>query len=250
MGTMIFNGVSTVDMGVVIQSPPVYEFPSPNYELVKIEGKSGDFIIDRDSYQNVRRTYYLASVFRSNTSFVANANSIVSWLMSARGYARLEDSYEPEYFRLAVFRDSGEMRNLYDKATTLEVSFDCKPQRFLKKGEEPFEINTLNSYVRVVNPTNFIALPEITIKGVGIEIDFFSGEDFANPDKESITQINFTTEGIIDSDLQDSYNSSEYLNNQVVMTNGFPKLYPGVNWIRVRGTTLEKCSIRPRWWTL
>lgn len=252
MGTMIFNGISTVDMGVVIQSPPVYEFPAPDYEVTHVEGKSGDIIIDKGSYQNVKRTYYLASVFRQNTSFISNAASIVAWLRSAKGYARLEDSYEPEHYRLAMFRNPGEMVNYQDRATVLQVSFDCKPQRYLKTGDDPISITSKDVYIKVVNPTMFLALPEITIEGVNLLISFYSGEDYNNPGEQSSAQISFSGEGIIDSELQDCYKEGSYLNtnSQVVLVGGFPKLYPGTNWIKVSGTTLTKVSIKPRWWTL
>ena len=59
MGTMIFNGFSTVDAGVVIQTPPVYEFPSRRSEVIQIQGKNGDIVIDKNSFNNVNREYNL-----------------------------------------------------------------------------------------------------------------------------------------------------------------------------------------------
>ena len=64
MGTMIFNGISTVDLGVIIQTPPIYEFPVKRVDTVQIEGKNGDIIIDKNSFDNVSREYNIASVFR------------------------------------------------------------------------------------------------------------------------------------------------------------------------------------------
>lgn len=250
MGEMMFNGVSTKDMGVVIQTPPVYEFPSRDYTVTHIPGKTGDILIDNGSYQNVKRTYYLASVFRPNTSFVMNATAIVSWLMSAKGYVRLEDSYESEYYRLAMFRNPGQMQNLFDKATVLPVTFECKPQRYLKTGEKEQEITQLDQYIKIVNPTNYIALPEIVVEGTDLVINVYSGDDYNQPDKTSQVDIGFVGEGVINSELQDCHNETEYLNNDVILTNGFPKLYPGVNWIKVSGTALVSFKVKPRWWTL
>ena len=250
MGAMIFNGVSTEDMGVVIQTPPVYEFPTKDYLVVHVEGKTGDIVINNDSYQNVKRTYYLASVFRPNTSFVLNATAIVSWLMSAKGYARLEDSYESEYYRLAMFRNPGQMVNMFDKATTLPVVFECKPQRYLKTGDIEVDVPTLETYIQIINPTNFIALPEITVEGTVLDISFYAG-DYNAPDNLSVVGVRFDgVEGTIDSELQDCYAGNTYLNSEVTLTNGFPKLYPGVNWVKVSGTSLSNLKIKPRWWTL
>ena len=153
MGNLIFNGVSTVDLGAVIQTPPVYEFPSKTYEHIKIEGRSGDLLIDNNSYDNVERKYYLALAFLKNSVFVTNARMIVEWLHSVKGYARLEDTYEPEYYRMAAFENPGSLPNLYDEATALEVVFKCKPQRYLKSGEEPILISSseLNETYKITN---------------------------------------------------------------------------------------------------
>jgi len=111
-------------------------------------------------------------------------------------------------------------------------------------------VNTKDVYIKITNPTLFLALPEITIEGVGLTVSFYSGEDYNNPGVQSSAAISFTGEGIIDSELQDCYKQNSYVNNQVSLVNGFPKLYPGVNWVKVSGTTLTKLSIKPRWWTL
>ena len=250
MSSMTFNGISTVDKGAVIQSPPVYEFPAKDYEVLHIEGKSGDILIDKGSYQNTKRTYYLAVVFGAGTSFVSNAAAVVAWLTSASGYARLEDTYEPLYYRKAMFRGAGELPNLYDQASVIQAVFECKPQRYLKTGDTPVSITALDQYILIENPTNFIALPEITMDGVGLTVNFYSGESYLSPTNVSSFVASFTGEAVIDSELQECYKSSGYVNSQVAMTNGFPKLYPGKNWIKITGTTLTKFSIKPKWWVL
>ena len=108
-------------------------------KLYRYREKKGTFVIDKNSFNNVNREYNLASVFRKNDSFIGNVRVLVDWLSSVSGYARLEDSYEPEYFRLAMFRAGGQLPNFYDKATAMIVRFECKPQRFLKTGEIPIE---------------------------------------------------------------------------------------------------------------
>lgn len=240
--TIIFNGVSTEDLGLVIQAPPSYDFPRKDYEVTHVPGRSGDIVIDKGSYQNSKRTYYLASAFKPGISFITNASEIVKWLTSANGYARLEDSYEPEYFRLAMFNSDGSMQNYYNQATMINVSFECKPQRYLKSGELPIDLSGVTEFC-IDNPTNYVSLPEITIKGNDVKITFES-----NQTKSAVT-INSNLEAIIDSELQESYNSEKLLNNVTVLENGFPKLYPGSNIIKIEGA-IEKLSIKPRWWIL
>lgn len=258
MGTMIFNGFSTVDAGVVIQTPPVYEFPSRRSEVIQIQGKNGDIVIDKNSFNNVNREYNLASVFRKNDSFIGNVRVLVDWLSSVSGYARLEDSYEPEYFRLAMFRAGGQLPNFYDKATAMVVRFECKPQRFLKAGEVDIEFTRSThpdaSFHKIENPTKYLALPEINVTGGVVSIELRSGDDYNNPDNKTILTVTDNTilEKItIDSDIQDVYTASSFLNNKVEVTNGFPKLYPGNNWIKITYLSSNTVvTIKPRWWVL
>lgn len=48
----------------------------------------------------------------------AAASKIVQWLMSGRGYCRLEDSYEPDCYRMASYAgpfDAANWMNLYGR---------------------------------------------------------------------------------------------------------------------------------------
>ena len=101
--------------------------------LYKFKEKNGDIVIDKNSYNNVVREYNIASVFCSAANFIPKVRELVDWLTSANGYARLEDSYEPDYFRLAMFRSGGQLPNFYDQATAFSLKFECKPQRFFEK---------------------------------------------------------------------------------------------------------------------
>ena len=251
MGNLVFNGVSTVDMGVVIQTPPVYEIPSRVYEITSIPGRSGDLIIDKQSFQNVTRKYYLALGFRRNSNFVTNAKMLVEWLLSVSGYARLEDSYEPDYYRIAAVQAPDSLLNLYDEATAVEVSFNCKPQRYLKSGEIPIIVENFSTIVKITNNTKCIALPKILVEGTGgVNLEIRSGLDWNNYTNISVLTSSFNNNFTIDSDMQDCYSSTDYVNNLVTLTNGFPKLYPGNNWLQLTGTDLRKLEITPRWWTL
>lgn len=251
MGNLLFNGISTLDMGVQIQSPPSHEFPNRRYNTITIDGKNGIFVIDKKSYENVERSYVLTAPFGENGNLSSISKMILDWLLAPKGYARLEDSYEPEYYRMAFFENNGQLPNMVDMATGLEVIFNCKPQRYLKDGEKTITIDTLDTWMRIINPTNYEALPEITLQGSSdLEVIFLKGDNYDTGVETSSFTSSYTSEFIIDSELQECYNSVEYVNNSVILTNEFPKLYPGVNWIKITGSSLTKFNIKPRWWTL
>ena len=164
MGNLIFNGISAEDLGLVIQSPPAYTFPAKDLSTTHVPGRNGDLILDNYCYNNVDRVYSIASVFRPGTGFIANSEKIIKWLTSPTGYCRLEDSYDPLVYRMASYAASGSLSNYYDQATSLSITFNCKPQRYLKSGEK--QVNYSGSEITIDNPTTETALPIITVSGI------------------------------------------------------------------------------------
>lgn len=267
MGWLKFNNVTTnkddsdpnatIFEGVVIQAPPIYEVATKNYDVLDIEGKNGGIVIDKGYYSNTQREYNLASAFDNDGNFISKVRQFVDWLMKPSGYARLEDSYEPDYFRLAMYIGGGQLPNLYDKATGIIVRFNCKPQRFLKTGDIPIVFTeTQSTWYMIENNTINIALPEITFEGQACKIEVISGEDVNNPDHITVFDTvealgNVNSKFTIDSELQDVYSNTEYVNDKVTLSNGFPKLYPGKNWIKITfEPSTSEVSIKPRWWVI
>lgn len=262
MGNLIFNRFSIKDYGIVVQTFPSYEYPENVYEIIHIDGKNGDFVLDKNSFKNVERTYYLAAAVNLGSTFTKNANKLISGFKSVKGYARLEDSYEPEYFRLAMFRESGEVKNIYNEAYTVEAVFDCKPQRFLKIGEtvKEYHYPLSGDIITIINPTKFISEPLIefeidasSVVGDNVILEF---EHLENGEIKNTTDVLIDKNvgsGVIDSELQDCLNYDSgisYINNDIELTHGFPKLYPGKNFIHVNSTGVVRINITPRWWTL
>jgi phage-related protein len=242
MGNLKFNGVSTADLGLVIQTPPAYTFPAKDTETQHVPGRNGDVVIDNDCYENVERSYSLACVFRQGTDFVENSQKIIAWLNSLSGYARLEDSYDPLVYRIAAYKGSGSLPNLFDIATTLDVVFVCKPQRFLKSGEKDVEFDS--NIAEIKNPSDEKSLPVITITGVAAssldDVILLTDKDSDGNIVSSITisalPVNSVT---LDSEAQSVYyDSSRYLTEYVGL-NGkiFPTLGKGVSTISINAYT-------------
>ena len=238
MGIILFNGISSKDVSIEVEHFPKYEVPERDYEVVHVPGKNGDIFIDKGSYQNVSRAYEIA--FGSYVrDYAVMANVVSEWLHSASGYARLEDTYEPEYYRLAVYEENLELSNILNQAGRATISFNCKPQRYLKSGERPIKINSSPTLVR--NPTKFAALPKITVNGSG------AGYIRIGDYMVRISSIDGTI--VIDSDIQDAYYNLENKNSLITLYKGFPKIDRGNIEISYSGgvTNLE---VIPRWWTL
>lgn len=237
MGVVIFNGVSSQDYGIQVEHPPGYHTPARDYEVIHIPGRNGDLVIDNGSYQNVTRSYQIA-IGSLEKDFTSMANAIAEWLNSASGYARLEDSYEPEYYRMAMYQDEAEIENILQHAGRAAVDFNCKPQRFLKSGEEILRFSQ-NTTLR--NPTGFSSLPCVTVYGSGRGVLNIGGYT------ASISNINGSI--VLDSEIQDAYRGNVNRNADVTLSNGFPEFVPGENPIALSGG-ITYVEVVPRWWTL
>ena len=236
MGIIIFNGTSSMDLHTLVQHPPEYEFPEKDCESTHVPGRNGDIVNDTGTWKNVNRTYKLGIDAR-RISYTEVASKLVQWLHSASGYARLEDSYEPDFYRMAVYKDAGTISNIYNKAGEIDITFECKPQRYFKSGEE---VTVFKSNMEYRNPTDFPSNPKIIVRG--------SGSGYISIGSQSIQVLNIINGMVIDCELQDAYFGNMNCNSNIKVTE-FPKLLAGNNSIAFSGgiTSLE---ILPRWWTL
>ena len=234
MGVIIFNNKSSADCRIQVAHPPGYAYPERDYTITHIPGRNGDIIQDNGCYKNVERTYEV-SFDAPNEDFATYANAVSAWLHSTTGYARLEDSYEPNYYRMATYQESNIFENLYNQAGTATIVFECKPQRFLKTGDNTI---TIQNSLTIMNPTGFEAYPLFKVTGTsgvltvnGNSITFSSIDDFV----------------MLDCELQDAY--KETINKNSTVSGTFPVLKPGSNTISWTGD-ISSVTMKPRWWTI
>ena len=237
MGIVMFNGISSLDYGIQVEHPPEYQAPARDYEVIHVPGRNGDLVIDNGSYQNVNRSYQMA-IGDKRKDYTSMANAISEWLHSVSGYARLEDSYEPEYYRMAMFQDEISIENIMQHAGRLTVDFNCKPQRFLKSGEEIIKISKRTT---LYNPTGFNSLPCITVYG--------SGRGVLSIGQHTITISNINGSIVLDSEIQDVYKGTVNRNADVTLNKSFPEFVTGENSIAWSGG-ITYVEVIPRWWTL
>lgn len=234
MGVIIFNNKSSADCRIQVAHPPGYAYPERDYTITHIPGRNGDIIQDNGCYKNVERTYEV-SFDAPNEDFATYANAVSAWLHSTTGYARLEDSYEPDYYRMGVYQESNIFENLYNQAGTATIVFECKPQRFLKTGENTI---TINNSLTITNPTGFEAYPLFKVSGT-------SGVLTVNGDSITLSSIDEFV--MLDCELQDAYKES--VNKNSTISGTFPVLKSGSNTISWTGD-ISSVTMKPRWWTI
>lgn len=221
--------------------------PKRSYEKIHVPGRNGDLIIDNGSWENVTRSYEV-SIASDQRHYREMANSLSEWLHSSTTYARLEDSYEPEYYRMAACLTEIEFSNVFNRGGKTTIEFDCKPQRFLKTGDMLITMSVSDGALsnnRLLNPTRFKALPIIKVYGTG------SGTLYVITSEMTYeVQISAIENGmVIDSEIQDAYLGSNNKNPVISVPNGFPALVSGMNTFSISGGII-RVEVTPKWYTL
>lgn len=230
---LTFDGTSSRDFEVWISGNGTFDAPERDVESIAIPGRNGDLHIDNGRFQNIPITY---PAFISK-DFKHNFDAFKAFMLSKRGYKRLEDSYHPEYYRMAVYKSaiSPTMAPL-NRMGSFDVIFDCDPRRFLKSGDRSL---TFTAGASLKNPTLFDAKPLIRAYGTGYFI--ISGI------RVNITTANEYTD--VDCELQEAYKGTTNCNGNITLVNGeFPILKSGINTIVISG--LSRLDITPRWWSV
>lgn len=162
---LFFDGESSRNYGVYITGEAVYNSPERDVEMIKIPGRNGEFALDNGRFQNIEVTYP-AGIFANNeTDFAAAISDFRNFLASRVGYCRLEDEYNPNEYRVAVYKSGLDVDPVaFQRAGEFSITFDCKPQRWLTSGETKTSVPSGST---VTNPTLFDASPLIEVEGYG-----------------------------------------------------------------------------------
>lgn len=164
INTFSFDGVSSDTYGVYITEGASYNAPERAVEMLEIPGRNGYFALDQGRFENVEVTYHVFIDGSSETDYSSNLSDLRNWLCSKVGYARLTDSYNPNEYRMAVYKSGLEVDATSIQSGEFDVVFDCKPQRWLTSGETATAVANNGT---LSNPTLFDAHPLIECKGYG-----------------------------------------------------------------------------------
>lgn len=217
----------------------VYNAPERVIDMISIPGRNGQLAIDMGRYDNISVTYPAFLWADTQTEMRQKIGSIRAMLTSKTGYRRLEDTYHPNEYRMAIYKSGLESEPVcYNRAVMFDLTFDCKPQRFLTAGDTQV---TVASGGTITNPTLFVATPLIEVSGNG---SLTIGNTIITITGNANNTI------FIDSEIMDAYTET---GGAIIPANDkvsgeFPILEAGDNGITFTGLTSVK--ITPRWWTL
>ena len=134
----IFNGKKSSDFDVWASGLNIFYSPEKRIERIQVPGRNGELLIEDGSFENTELLFKDCFIPRH---FSENFTNLSNYLNRQKGYQRLELSWLPDEYRLAAFHGDIEasMKN-WNGMGKFDLTFNCKPQRFLKSGEEPIYI--------------------------------------------------------------------------------------------------------------
>lgn len=253
--TFYIDGVDARKFGICLQKPVEFSEAVPVIERQSIPGRNGDLIFDTGSYENRTGTAQCFCLKRNVEKEIGPAGS---FFMGKKGYRRLETSDDPDHFWLARVENSPAIAQRIRTLAPFEISFDCKPQRFVKSGENKmfFSYSSVFLRVNIYNPFGFPARPLIHAHWGDSQETNSVGFTFIGQTESIVKEKSVYANGItendlyIDCDIHDAYNENGNQNKNISLYE-FPSLDPGENSFVVVGSeNLEYVEITPRWWEL
>lgn len=232
--TFYLDGIDARSAGIQLQSPIEFSGAVPVVEAQTIPGRNGDLIWETGSFENRSGS---ASCFCLQKGVGKAISSAGRFLMAKKGYRRLETSDDPDHYWLARVENSPQIAMRLRTLSPFEVGFDCKPQRFVKSGENAVVFTSNGSLFNQYGQT---ALPLIAVHGNG------TGRLTIGDCVVEVKTLDGTL--YLDSDTQNAYNDS---GNQNLNINApvFPTLTDGEVRVAFSGG-IKRVEIIPRWWEL
>lgn len=233
-----FGIVDSKDFGAVLTGIQIANSPKRDISIIQVPGRNGDLAVDNNRWNNVDITYS----FAIPTEFADHFDTFKRALLSQCGYQRLEDSLYPDTFRMAIVKEPIQPEVMrYNRTGSFDITFHCKPQRYLKNGE----VTTTLTEPTTLHGSGFVAKPLITVYGSGAGMLTVGGTTVEI--KDMADQLT------LDCELQTAYRqvgdgAPENMNGSIYALN-FPELREGENPISWSGGVTH-VDIIPRWWTI
>ena len=243
--SLTFDNINSLDKGVYITGFAVYNAPERIVDMISIPGRNGNLAIDQGHFENIEVTYPAGCFANDLIEFAEKVGEFRNILASRYTYKRLTDDYNPDEFRLGLYKSGLSVDSVsYNRAGEFEITFDCKPQRWLVSGEETETFTTTGV---IENPTDFPARPMLVVTGAGnltvgektlTIIDGSGANQVIYIDCESMEAWEVVGQGKI--------SRNDYIQNA---GDAFPSLGGGENDI-ILGTGITKVEVTPRWWRI
>lgn len=244
----VFGNVSSLIHAITVESKETLGSAEPDIEEYTIPGRDGKFPVFNGRYHNVSIPYECYMAAPKEEDLARYAGDLKRWLLSRPGeYRRLEDTYDRDHFRLALYSGGIDLDEVVRGHTRQTIVFDCKPFRYRKAGERSFSFEAGEGRV-LNNDTGFDANPKLEIqllKGnlddrvtITVDTEGSGGAVFSIssiPDNQELLGLDGETRGV--------WSDGNYTN----LVKAFPVLPPGKSTITVSGERVAGVTLTPQW---
>ena len=143
MERLIVNGYDLADYGVFISRKQKHNAPKRRFTTITVPGRSGDLVQDDNSWENIKVTYdcYIQTRAKDILPYIKEL------IMRVPGYLRIEDTINPYEYRLGIYSEGLDDidTSIFIKQAKFTLTFNCKPQRFLKSGEDIYLLRNVEN---------------------------------------------------------------------------------------------------------
>lgn len=234
----IFDGVSASAYGLVVYGGAVDEVAARDVEAVTIPGRNGVLHLSNGRWNERTQTYKVYLPTFDNIGYEGRLAWVRTTYGQTSGYKRLSDTFNRDTYSLATFGDAIAPESLaFRTKGVCELTFNCRPERFLKTGDVP---RTITAAATFNNPTGMTAKPLLRVHGTGAGV-LTVGDQIVY-----IDAIDGYVD--IDCDLCDCYKGATNCNGNVRLGN-FPTFGAGSTGVSFTGG-ITSVDVTPRWWCL
>lgn len=240
-GYITFNGTASTAAGIkAVEAYPALDRPRRKFTKMEIPGKTGDIIIFEDAWADYEQEYEIYAGDGTTDNAPGKFIDVMSWLHSANGYARLEDTYDTSTYRMAYFTGPTDVENVLNRYGRAKIKFMCKGKRFLKSGETVVTVSATNT--NITNPTAFASAPIIKVTG--------SGSGTLTVGGTLVTLNSIATGMLIDCERMVVTDAAGDVNlNSYMQLGDFPKITAGTSVVKFTGG-VTKLEITPNYFVI
>lgn len=129
-----FGTVDSRNFGVTVSGLKKFAIQPKTYEFKEVPGRLGDVVLGGKRTENVTIEYpcFISPPYGKYNNLREAFYALKNALLSENGYVKLVDSYDTGHYMMAAFEGDidSEVYGNYE-AMDFNLSFNCKPQRFL-----------------------------------------------------------------------------------------------------------------------
>ncbi len=161
----VFNGVSSLDMGLVVKKVPGRRIPRKDLETYRVPGRSEPLHVWKQSWEPYPVRYECWFLGDPPEKAI---HAIAEWLHGAPVKSRLEDSYDTTVYRWATYEGGADVDMLMRTAGKFTVEFTVGAQGYLKSYETAIVFAQSGGFLN--NPSPWATRPLIRAVTDGIRV--------------------------------------------------------------------------------